>query len=139
VRDQTERQRDGNVWAAVESSRKGSRVTPTGSALRTRPQARISHRRAEAREARSFRRTGSVAGPALWLLAITRARRRVAPRSHYHFTGACAGAASSGCAWPLWLPRNALDHFARVFVLALQGDVGLRNHADEALILGRHG
>src|SRR5215207_7076474 len=46
---------------------------------------------------------------------------------------------ASGCARPLWLSRNALDQLARVLAFPFPGDVGLRDYADEALVLGRHG
>jgi hypothetical protein len=49
------------------------------------------------------------------------------------------GARRSGCARALWLSRNALDHLSGVLVFPLQGDIGLRNHADEAIVLGGHG
>jgi hypothetical protein len=48
---------------------------PTGPALRSRPKVRITHRRALAREARSFRRTDSCAGPAS--CCVMRSARRM--------------------------------------------------------------
>src|SRR5215210_6523022 len=45
----------------------------------------------------------------------------------------------SGCARALWLSRNALDHLSGVLVFPLQGDVGLRNHADETIVFGGDG
>ena len=34
---------------------------------------------------------------------------------------------------------KSLDHLAGVLVFPLQGDIGLRNHSDEAIVLGGHG
>ena len=45
----------------------------------------------------------------------------------------------SGRARALWLSRNALDHLPGVFVFSLQGDVGLRDHANKSIVLGGHG
>src|SRR5438094_7700271 len=64
---------------------------------------------------------------------VAQARRLRAPRL------TTTRARRSGCARALWLSRNALDHLSGVLVFSLQGDIGLRNHADEAIVLGGHG
>ncbi len=73
-----------------------------------------------------------------------RARRledgREAPlgASHAYYSMSAAGA-RSGRAWPLRLSRDALDDLARVLLLRFPGDVRLRDHADQALVLTGHG
>src|SRR5512132_813061 len=61
---------------------------------------------------------------------VARARRLRAPRS------TTTRGRRSGRARALWLSRNALDHLSGVLVFPLQGDIGLRNDADEAIVLG---
>src|ERR671922_1408098 len=56
---------------------------------------------------------------------------RWAPRSHY--------ARKLRCARSLRLSGNASEELARFLLLCMDRDVGLRNHADEALVLAGHG